>query len=75
MKRHIIFYILAGVFAIGCIYCSLGVVMSMWLSATPDYSVEAAKLSSIKWGIGALVLLGLCILLLPQAKKDKKSKS
>ncbi len=46
--------------------------MSMWLSATPDFSVEAAKQAFIKWSLGAIILFIMTVVELIVAFKSKQ---
>ena len=47
----IVFFVIAG------LYCFLGVILGVWLSATPHFPIERARLDVSIWGSGTLVCL------------------
>jgi O-acetylhomoserine/O-acetylserine sulfhydrylase-like pyridoxal-dependent enzyme len=58
MIMKIILYLITSLAVVAGIYCLVGIVMASWLSATPDYSVDIARHSFIKWLVGACLSFG-----------------
>ncbi len=48
---------LLGLFIAGAIFCLIGVMQSVWLSATPNFSQEQAKTSVAMWSVGTMLFL------------------
>ena len=71
MKKKWICFFVGLVSISGATYSFFGVIMAMWLSATPNYSVESAKISLYKWVIFFLVFLFVFIYSLVYAYKLK----
>ncbi len=72
MKKHLLLYFLTFLSAVGGLYCCLGAIMAMWLSATPNYPKEQAASQFNYWLIGIALSFFVFIFCVVKIKKIKR---
>jgi hypothetical protein len=54
------------------LYCVAGVLQAAWLSATPGYPIDRARINSLLWGIGSVVTFGLLTFVIVRLTRLKR---
>ena len=54
------------------LYCAAGVLQAAWLSATPGFPLDRARINVLVWGIGNFVILSVLILIIIRLVRLKR---